>query len=250
MTYLLELMAQNIIVGTSIDRLTREITKQFGKNYRASAKGLLLTETAYIKGQADKLTYEKLEIEKYEILVTLDDEKNDTKMLSITQDELDEILNKRLARQEEKLEKKFKAEKEEELRKSKLSQAEKEAEERKELQDELAKAKEENRPMKLEGRTSELLNEHELPQSFKGFLIGQDEEATEANIEAFEDIYLAEIKKAAEEKWKSKAPGTAKKEATAEEIAWSDVVIQDYSTDPNVQYNKRLSIYEDTQLFM
>jgi len=67
-----QLVAQSIIAGTSIDRLTSEITKQFGKNYRASAKRLLLTESAYIKGQADKLTYEKLGIEEYEILATLD----------------------------------------------------------------------------------------------------------------------------------------------------------------------------------
>lgn len=155
---------------------------------------------------------------------TGDDEKNETKMLSITQDELDEILNKRLARQEEKLKKDFKAQRDEEIRKSKLSQAEKEAEERKELQDELAKAREENRLMKLESRTSELLNEHELPQSFKGFLIGQDEDATEANIKAFEEVYRAEIKKATEEKWKSKAPGTAKKEASPDEAVWGDIV--------------------------
>lgn len=67
-----QLIAQNIIAGTSIDKLTREITKQFGKNYRASARRLLLTESAYIKGQADKLTYEKLGIDEYEILATLD----------------------------------------------------------------------------------------------------------------------------------------------------------------------------------
>ena len=144
---------------------------------------------------------------------TGDDEKNETKMLSITQDELDEILNKRLARQEEKLKKDFKAQRDEEIRKSKLSQAEKEAEERKELQDELAKAREENRLMKLETRTSELLTENDLPQSFKGFLIGKDEETTEENIKVFQEVYRAEIKKATEEKWKSKAPGTAKKEA-------------------------------------
>ena len=67
-----QLVAQNIIAGTSIDKLTREITKQFGKNYRASARRLLLTESAYIKGQADKLTYKKLGIDEYEILATLD----------------------------------------------------------------------------------------------------------------------------------------------------------------------------------
>lgn len=155
---------------------------------------------------------------------TGDDEKNETKMLSITQDELDEMFDKRLARQADKLKKEFQAEKEEELRKSKLSQAEKEVEERQELQDELAKAKEENRLMKLESRTSELLTENELPQSFKDFLIGQDEEATEENIKAFQEVYRAEIKKATEEKWKSKAPGTAKKEAAPDEAVWSDVV--------------------------
>lgn len=67
-----KLVAQNIIAGTSVDRLTQEITKQFGKNYRASAKRLLLTESAYIKGQADMLVYDRLEIEEYEILATLD----------------------------------------------------------------------------------------------------------------------------------------------------------------------------------
>lgn len=151
------------------------------------------------------------------------DDKNEPKMLSITQDELDEILNKRLARQEEKLKKDFQAQRDEDLRKSKLSQAEKEAEERQELQDELAKAREENRLMKLESRTSEILNEHELPQSFKEFLIGQDEEATEANIKAFEEVYRAEIKKATEEKWKSKAPGTATKETSPDDALWNSI---------------------------
>lgn len=152
------------------------------------------------------------------------DDKNETKMLSISQDELDEMFNKRLARQEEKLKREYQAQKDEELRKSKLSQAEKEAEERQELQDELAKAREENRMMKLESRTSELLNEHELPQSFKEFLIGQDEDATESNIKAFEEVYRAEIKKATEEKWKTKAPGTAAKEINADDAVWGDVV--------------------------
>lgn len=150
-------------------------------------------------------------------------DENETKMLSITQEELDEMFNTRLARQAEKLEKKFRAEKEEELRKSKLSQAEKEAEERQELQDELAKAREENRMMKLETRTSELLTENELPQSFKGFLIGKDEETTEENIKAFQEVYRAEIKKATEEKWKSKAPGTATKETSPDDALWNSI---------------------------
>ncbi|WP_262123396.1 minor capsid protein [Anaerococcus sp. Marseille-Q5996] len=67
-----KLVAQNIIAGTSIDTLTKEITKAFGKNYRAAAQRLIITETAYVKNRADMLTYEKLEIEEYEILATLD----------------------------------------------------------------------------------------------------------------------------------------------------------------------------------
>ena len=152
------------------------------------------------------------------------DDDNSKELLRMTQDEFDNAIKDRMKRFEKKLKDEFQAEKEEELRKSKLSQAEKEAEERQELQDELAKAREENRMMKLETRTSELLTENELPQSFKGFLIGKDEEATEENIKAFEEVYRAEIKKATEEKWKSKAPGTATKEATPDESVWSDVV--------------------------
>nr|DAK63869.1 MAG TPA: minor capsid protein [Caudoviricetes sp.] len=67
-----KLVAQNIIAGTSIDKLTKEITKTFGNNYKAAARRLLLTESAYVKGQADKLTYEKLGIKEYEVLATLD----------------------------------------------------------------------------------------------------------------------------------------------------------------------------------
>lgn len=151
------------------------------------------------------------------------DDDNSKEFLRMTQDEFDNAIKDRMKRFEKKLKDEFQAEKEEELRKSKLSQAEKEAEERQELQDRLAKAEEENRMMKLETRTSELLNEHELPQSFKDFLIGQDEDATEANVKAFEEVYRAEIKKATEEKWKSKAPGTAKKEITPDEAIWSEI---------------------------
>lgn len=152
------------------------------------------------------------------------DDDNSKEFLRMTQNEFDNAIKDRMKRFEKKLKDEFQAEKEEELRKSKLSQAEKEAEERQELQDELAKAKEENRMMKLETRTSELLTENELPQSFKGFLIGKDEETTEENIKTFQEIYRAEIKKATEEKWKSKAPGTAAKESTPDEAVWSDVV--------------------------
>lgn len=66
------LVAKNILSGTSVDKLTKEITKAYGDTYKYSAERLVRTELAYVKGQADILTYEKLDVDKYEILATLD----------------------------------------------------------------------------------------------------------------------------------------------------------------------------------
>lgn len=66
------MVAQNIIAGTSIDRLTREMTKTMGKDKAYNIKRLLHTEIGYIKNQGDILTYNKLEVTKYQVLETLD----------------------------------------------------------------------------------------------------------------------------------------------------------------------------------
>lgn len=66
------LVAKNVVNGTSVDKLTKEITKAYGDTYKYSAERLVRTELAYVKGQADILTYEKLDVDKYEILATLD----------------------------------------------------------------------------------------------------------------------------------------------------------------------------------
>jgi SPP1 gp7 family putative phage head morphogenesis protein len=66
------MVAKNIIAGKSVQNLTRELTKIYGKQYRYNAQRLIRTELAYVKGQADILTYDKLNIDKYEILATLD----------------------------------------------------------------------------------------------------------------------------------------------------------------------------------
>ena len=66
------MIAKNIIGGKSVQNLTRELTKIYGKQYRYNAQRLIRTELAYVKGQADILTYDKLNIDKYEILATLD----------------------------------------------------------------------------------------------------------------------------------------------------------------------------------
>lgn len=66
------MVAKNIIAGRSIENLSRDFAKVYGQQYYSNAKRLIRTETAYIKGQADVLTYKKLKVEEYELLATLD----------------------------------------------------------------------------------------------------------------------------------------------------------------------------------
>lgn len=66
------MVAKNIIAGRSIENLSRDFAKIYGKQYYSNAKRLIRTETAYVKGQADVLTYKKLKVEEYELLATLD----------------------------------------------------------------------------------------------------------------------------------------------------------------------------------
>lgn len=67
-----ELVARNIIEGKSVESLTREVTKEFGEDYRNALKTLIHTETAFVKSQADKEVYTKLDIKEYEFVATLD----------------------------------------------------------------------------------------------------------------------------------------------------------------------------------
>lgn len=67
-----ELVARNIIEGKSVESLTREVTKEFGEDYRNALKTLIHTETAFVKSQADKEVYTKLNIKEYEFVATLD----------------------------------------------------------------------------------------------------------------------------------------------------------------------------------
>lgn len=66
------MVAKNIIAGRSIENLSMDFAKVYGRQYYSNAKRLIRTETAYVKGQADVLTYKKLKVEEYELLATLD----------------------------------------------------------------------------------------------------------------------------------------------------------------------------------
>ena len=66
------LVTQNILSGASIDRLSNVVAEELGKDYKIGATTLIRTEVAYVKGQGDLLTYEKLGVDEYEFLATLD----------------------------------------------------------------------------------------------------------------------------------------------------------------------------------
>lgn len=67
-----DMVTRNILEGKSLEVLSREMTELLGNDYKHAARRLILTETAYVKGQGDLLTYDKLGVEEYEYLATLD----------------------------------------------------------------------------------------------------------------------------------------------------------------------------------
>lgn len=120
------------------------------------------------------------------------DDKNgqeEKEYLKITQEELNNMFDKRLKRQEDKLTKQFEERRAEEIRQSKLTQAEKEAEEREKKDKELAEAKETIRLMKLSNDTSDLLSKEDISQEFKSFLMGDNLEDTIKNVDNFKKVF-------------------------------------------------------------
>lgn len=63
---------QGFISGTSPKDMTANIVDTFGVAERAASR-LVLTEGSYFAAEGDRSTYDDLDIEKYQILVTLDD---------------------------------------------------------------------------------------------------------------------------------------------------------------------------------
>ncbi|WP_243343225.1 DUF4355 domain-containing protein [Anaerococcus sp. AGMB09787] len=152
------------------------------------------------------------------------DDKNgqeEKEYLKITQEELNNMFDKRLKRQEEKLTKQFEEQLEEEKRQAKLTQAEKEAEEREKKDKELADAKETIRLMQLSNDTSDLLSEQGINQSFKQFLMGKDLEDTKKNVEEFKKTFDEKLQEAVKEKTKGSTPPAGNEPKDPEVGLWS-----------------------------
>lgn len=63
---------RSILEGKSIENLTRDVSTELGNDLKHSVRRLIHTETAYVKSQGDLLTYDKLGVDEYEFLATLD----------------------------------------------------------------------------------------------------------------------------------------------------------------------------------
>lgn len=162
------------------------------------------------------LNTETIEQTTEEQATTQVEETKETKGLQ--QEEVNRIVQERLARERSKWEKdytaKLEAEKKEAERLAKLSQAEKEKELMKKQQEELGKREKEIalREMKLEA--VKILNEKELPIDFIDLLTTDNADSTKSNIETFEKAFRTAVEKAVDNRIKGSS--TTPKVSTAE----------------------------------
>lgn len=146
---------------------------------------------------------------------TKQDEGKDTEnIISYSEEELQEAINKAVKEAtkgmltKEKVNEIVKAEKAKEAARAKMTADEIAEEERAETQKKLEAAQEEIRLMKLENETSKVLEENKIPQKFGKFLMQDDIETTKANIEDLKKTYEADLERIKKEIYQSEAPRT------------------------------------------
>lgn len=140
------------------------------------------------------------------------EQEKDAEIISYSEEELQEAINKAVAEatkgmlSKDKVNEIVKKEKAKEAERAKMTAEELAEEERRETQEKLAAAQEEIRVMKLSNETSKLLDEKEIPQHFAEFLMKDDLETTKANVDKFKKTYEEDIKKAVKEALKTDTP--------------------------------------------
>ena len=129
-----------------------------------------------------------------------------------TQAELDEIIGKRLAKERAKFEEQLKSKVGEAERLAKLNEEERAREEIKIAQDNLDKMTAEFNKMKADFEQQQMLaqvtkelSDRNLPIGMANNLIGNDAEATKANIDAFENTWKASLEAAIKNEIKNNA---------------------------------------------
>ena len=117
------------------------------------------------------------------------DNKDDKDDKTFTQEELDDIIQKRLARERVKIEKEYEDEKKKQERLKDLSDEDREKEKLKIKQEELEEKENELRIKELEMDAKDILIEKELPLEFLDFILGEDAETTKENIDKFDEKF-------------------------------------------------------------
>jgi hypothetical protein len=155
-----------------------------------------------------------------------------------SQSELDSIIEKRLAKERNKWEKKVKEEADEAARLATMNEQEKQQalfEKRvrdfEEREAEFNAAQEALRKEKMLNETSKQLSERNLPIDFADKLMANTAEDTMANIEAFEKQWQAAINRAVDSKLKGTTPTSPKSQKPQKNV-------KDMSFSEFIEYNK------------
>ena len=126
---------------------------------------------------------------------------------TFTQEQVDDIINKRLARERAKFDEQLKTKVSEAERLAKLTEEERRHEELKIQQEQIEQQRKEFEDMKREFERTQLLNETQrqlgeknLPIDVAEMLLGKDADSTKANIDKFESKWLESLQKAVEDK--------------------------------------------------
>ena len=133
---------------------------------------------------------------------------------TFTQEEVDKIVNKRLARERKDIEAKIEAERAEAERLAKLSEAEKQQELFKKQVAEFEATKRAFEQEKLLNETSKQLAAKNLPVEFAEMLKAKDAESTFENIKVFEEKFNQAVEKLVNERLKGTAPKAATSTST------------------------------------
>lgn len=135
------------------------------------------------------MSEEKKEIEDIEVEEEKKEDEEETKENLLTQEQVNEIIGKRLKKEREKFEKELE-------QKEKLAglSAEKKAEELRKIKEkELEERENKIKFLELEIETKKQLNAEGIPESFSDMLIQNDKESTEMAIKTFKENWEKEL---------------------------------------------------------
>lgn len=156
------------------------------------------------------MSEEELNSEEVEEEVTQPEENEEaTNEKTFTQEELNDIVEKRIAREKAKqdeLKKQAELEKKQAEELAKLSAEERAKKEFEFEQEEFKKQQQEFYRERLELQTTKELDERDLPVSFAKYVIGEDAESTQERINEFEGLWEKELERRRVDAMRGKTP--------------------------------------------